>query len=406
MVVVVERGLGRLVWGRGVSALGDGMWFTIWAVYFTHVRELPPVVVGVVMAVGAVCGMAAAVPLGLLADRRGARAVLVGVTAVRALAMAGYLTGGGPWWFLAITVLFVTPANGGSAARTALVAALVSDHAARMRALAQQRVAQHVGYAVGAGLGTLVLAADRPPVYQLAIVGNVVTFVILAAITATVPGPPPAPDRPPARRVSRDLPYVSVVGATAVLSLCWAMLSTGLPLWIAGHTALPLALSGVVVVISSVGIALLQVPVTRMARTPSSAARTAVRAGALLAASCALLSVTTGASGAWAIALVVAAALLHLAGELGFVSAGWGLSVGLMPENAKGAYQGVAESATAAVQIVGPGFFTLALTAGPAGWLVSAALFLAAAAPVPALTRWALRTRPAPAGTAATASPT
>jgi MFS family permease len=388
------------MWGRGVSALGDGMWFTIWAVYFTHVRGLPAAVVGAVMAVGAACGMAAAVPLGALADRRGPRTVLVAVTAVRALAMAGYLIGGGPWWFLVVTVLFVAPANGGSAARTALVAALVREHAGRMRALAQQRVAQHVGYAAGAGLGALVLAADRPPVYQAAIAGNVVTFVVLVAITATVPAPPAAAvaDRPPARRVLRDLPYVSVVGATAVLSLCWAMLSTGLPLWIAGHTALPLALSGVVVVISSVGIAALQVPATRLARTPSAAARTAVRAGAALAASCALLAATAGAAGAWAVGLIVVAALLHLAGELGFVSAGWGLSVGLMPEDAKGAYQGLAESTTAAVQIVGPGFFALALGAGPAGWLLAAALFVAAAAPVPALTRWAMRTRPAAVG--------
>jgi MFS family permease len=385
------------MWGRGVSALGDGLWFTIWAVYFTHVRGLSAAAVGAVLAVGAACGMAAAVPLGALADRRGPRPVLVAVTAVRALAMAAYLVGGGPWWFLAVTVLFVTPANGGSAARTALVAALVRDHAARMRALARQRVAQHVGYAAGAGLGALVLAADRPPVYQLAIAGNVVTFVVLVALTASVPAPPAAvtADRPPARRVLRDLPYVSVMGATAVLSLCWAMLSTGLPLWIAGHTELPLALSGVVVVISSVGIAALQVPATRLARTPSSAARTAVRAGAALAASCALLAATAGTARDWAAGLVIVAALLHLAGELGFVSAGWGLSVGLMPEDARGAYQGLTESTTAAVQIVGPGFFALALGAGPAGWLLAAALFVAAAAPVPALTRWAMRTRPA-----------
>jgi MFS family permease len=395
--------MARLMWGRGISALGDGMWFTIWAVYFTHVRGLSAAVVGAIMAVGAACGMAAAVPLGVLADRRGPRTVLVAVTVVRALAMAGYLVGGGPWWLLAVTVLFVAPTNGGSAARTALVAALVRDHAARMRALAQQRVAQHAGYAAGAGLGALVLAADRPPVYQWAIAGNVLTFVVLVALTATVPAPPvvAGADRPPVRRVVRDLPYVSVVGATAVLSLCWAMLSTGLPLWIAGHTSLPLALSGVVVVISSVGIAALQVPATRLARTPSSAARTAVRAGAALAASCALLAATAGAARSWAVVLVIVAALLHLAGELGFVAAGWGLSVGLMPEDAKGAYQGLAESATAAVQIAGPGFFTLALSAGPAGWLLAAALFTATAAPVPALTRWAIRTRP----TLATASP-
>ncbi|MGI5211486.1 MFS transporter [Plantactinospora sp. CA-290183] len=406
MVVVAVPGLGRLLWGRGISALGDGMWFTIWAIYFTRERGLSGATVGLAMALAAACGLAAAVPLGALADRRGPRGVLVAITVVRAAAMAGYLLGGGLLPFLVATVGFVALANGASAVRTALVAALVSDNIARVRALAQQRVVQHVGNAVGAGLGALVLTADRPAGYLLAIVSNVLTFLVLAVLTATVPAPatlPTAAGRPRVRAVLRDLPYASVVGTTALLSLCWAMLSTGLPLWISGHTSLPLALSGAVVVISSLGIAAGQVPATRLARTPAAAARTTVWSGVVLAASCALLATTAGGGGTVAVAVVVAAALLHLAGELGYVSAAWGLSVPLMREEARGAYQGVAESATAAVQIVGPAVFTLALGTGHAlGWLAVGALFLLAVAPVPALTRWAVRTRqpaetPAPA---------
>ena len=397
MVFVMERGLGRLLWGRGISALGDGLWFTTWAVYFTQERGIAPATVGLGMAVAAAAGLAAAVPVGVLADRRGPRGVLVAVTVVRAAAMAAYLHGGGSTAFLITTVAFVALANGATAVRTALVAALVTDDARRIRALAQQRVVQHIGYAAGAGLGALVLADGRSGAYQLAIAVNAVGFLVLAALTATVPAPPPTatpPARPPVRQVLRDLPYAAVVGATAVLSLCWAMLSTGLPLWITGHTGLPAALSGAVVVLSSAGIALLQVPATRLARTPAAAARTAVGAGVALAGACALLATTAGRSGALGVAVVLAAALLHLAGELGYVSAGWGLSVSLMREDARGAYQGMAEAATAAVQIAGPAFFTLAVGSGhPLGWLLAGAVFLAAAAPVPALTRWAERTR-------------
>jgi hypothetical protein len=99
---------------------------------------------------------------------------------------------------------------------------------------------------------------------------------------------------------------------------------------------------------------------------------------------------------AWrpAATLVVTAGLLHLAGELGYVAAGWGLSVTLMREEARGAYQGVSEAATATVQMVGPAIFTAALgTFGAGGWLLVAAVFAGAAAPVPALARWAVRTR-------------
>ncbi len=387
-----------LLWGRSVSAVGDGLWFTVWAVYFTRILGLSSTTVGVGMAVAAGVGMAAAVPIGSLADRFGPRGVLVAVTAVRGAAMASYPLVHGPLPIMTITVVFTALASGGTAARSALITGLVPDNAARLRVFAQQRVAQHVGYAIGAGIGALVLAADRPIGYLMAVAGNALTFVVLAAATLAVPRPEGRTVAGP-RAALRDRPYLAVVGCTALLSLCWAMLSTGLPLWISGSTRLPLALSGVVVVISSVGIAALQVPATRLARTTRQAARTAVWAGSALAASCVLLATTSGAAGLLGAVTVIAAALLHVCGELGYVAANWGLSVNLMREDARGAYQGANEAAneaaTATVQMFAPAVFTTALgVSGAGGWLLVAALFVLVAAPVPALGRWAERTRP------------
>ncbi|MBP2336558.1 MFS family permease [Saccharothrix coeruleofusca] len=396
MVVVLERAAGwqrRLMWGRGVSALGDGLWFTTWALYFTRVAGFPPVVVGVGMTVAGACGLLAAVPLGALADRLDPRRVLVAITGVRAVAMACYLLVDSTWAFLVVTVAFVALANGGNAARTALVSALVSDDDERVAVLARQRVAQHVGYAAGAGLGALVLSVDQPGVYHLSIAGNAVSFLVLAAVTVSLPSPGVAVRRPSARTALRDLPYLAVTAVTAVLSLCWAMLSTGLPLWIAA-TGLPLSLSGAVVVLSSVGIAALQVAATRLATSTTRAARTAVGAGVALAASCLLLAVTGSTGAGVGVGIVLIAALLHLAGELGYVAAGWRLSISLMRPHAHGAYQGATEAATATAQMLAPSFFTMGLAGfGAGGWVLAAAVFLAAGAAVPALTRWAVRTR-------------
>jgi MFS family permease len=385
-----------LLWGRGISALGDGMWFTLWAIYFTRVVGLTPAAVGLGMAVAAGAGLAMAVPLGLLADRTNARTVLVVLAAVECVAMVSYLLVSEFWAFMLVTTVFVGVANGGAAVRTALVAGLVPGTADRLKALAGLRVARHVGYAAGAGVGALVLTADRPAVYALAIVGNAVTFAVLTVLTAFVPSAPAPVRRVRVRQALVDRPYVAVMAATSVLSLCWAMLSTGLPVWLAGFTSLPLGLGGVVVVISSVGIAALQIPAGRFARTARQSARTVVVAGGALAASCVLLTVTGGPSGAVGVTVIVVAAVLHLAGELAYVAAGWGLSVTLMDERARGVYQGISESTTALVQMFGPAVFTIALTTfGAGGWLVIAALFMGAALPVPALTSWALRTRPA-----------
>jgi predicted MFS family arabinose efflux permease len=389
-------GLRQLLWGRGVSAVGDGLWFTIWALYLTRVLGHSPAAVGLGMAAAGAVGLAAAAPIGALADRVDPRRLLIALTAVRAAAMGGYLLAGSVPVFLLVTVVFVALANGGSAVRTALVAGLVADPAARVRALAGQRVAQHAGNAVGAGAGALVLALDQPSAYRLAIAANVVTFLALAAATLGVPEPArPAPTaRRGLRSVLRDRPYCALVGVTAVLSLCWAMLSTGLPLWISGHTGLPIALSGAVVVLSSVGIALGQVPAGRLARTPEQAARTAAWSGALLAVACLLLAGTASGAGVVAGAVVVVAGVLHLVGELGYVAAGWTLSLGYMREEDRGAYQGATEAATATVQMVGPGLFTLALSGwGATGWVAVAAIFLLAGCAVPGTARWAARTR-------------
>lgn len=381
------------MWGRGVSALGDGLWFTIWALYFTRVAGLSPVVLGAAMAVAGGCGLVAAVPLGALADRVDARRVLVAITAVRGAAMACYPFVRDPWALVAVAVVFVALANGGNAARTALVTGLVTDDDERVGVLARQRVAQHVGYAAGAGLGALVLGADRVEVYHLAIAGNALSFAVLAAVTVGLPSPRVRAHRSSARLALRDRPYLAVISATSALSLCWAMLSTGLPLWIAS-TGLPLWLSGVVVVVSSAGIAVLQVAATRLATTTDRAARTAVWAGGALAASSLLLAVTGSTGVAVGVGLVLVAALLHLAGELGYVAAGWRLSISLMRPDAHGAYQGVVEASTATVQMVAPSFFALGLSGfGAGGWVLAACVFLAVGAVVPTLTRWAVRTR-------------
>jgi MFS family permease len=390
-------GLRTLLWGRGVSALGDGLWFTIWALFFTRILGLPLVTVGVGMAVASAAGMAAAVPLGALADRSDPRTILVVITVVRAIAMVSYLAVHNTWAFLVVTIPFTALATGGTAVRTALIAGIVTDNVARLRALAHQRVAHHVGYAIGAGTGALVVTADDRWAYTLAIAGNAASFLVLALTTLAVPKPArtaDVPSRAGLRAALTDRPYLSVIAVTSLLSLCWAMLSTGLPLWIANATHLPLALGGTVVAISSVGIAVFQVPFTRFARTTAQAARTAVLSGVVLAASCLLLATTAGSAGALGVTIVIMAALLHVTGELGYVAAGWGLSVHLMNEDARGAYQGANEAATATVQMFGPGVFTLALGGlGAGGWIAVAAIFLATVAPVPALARWAQRTR-------------
>ena len=162
----------------------------------------------------------------------------------------------------------------------------------------------------------------------------------------------------------RDVPYVTLAGICGVLALCWSMLSSALPLWVAGHTEAPRAVSGFVVVLSCVGIAALQVRATRAAEEPLSAARAALAAAACLALACALFAGASGPGPLLATALIVAGGVAHVAGELLFVAGSWGLSVPLMRDDLPGQYQGVFATGEAGAQLAGPALMTGVVVTG------------------------------------------
>jgi hypothetical protein len=92
--------------------------------------------------------------------------------------------------------------------------------------------------------------------------------------------------------------------------------------------------------------------------------------------------------------VLLAAAVVHVAGELLFMAASLGLSIPLMPRDRPGEYQGVFATGEATALMAAPALMTtLVADWGQPGWLVLAALFLLPAAAAVPVTRWALRTR-------------
>src|SRR5438445_373502 len=158
--MVVHGSLRRLGAGTLISAVGNGAWYTSWAIFLTRAVGLSPAAMGLGMTIAGACGVLAATPLGWVADRLGAREMFAGL-----------------------------------------------------------------------------------------------------------------------------------------LALCWAMLSTGLPLWVTLHTHAPRGISAVVVLISSFGIAVFQIRVSRGITHPRRAATGTVLSGCALAGSCLVFALTAGAGG-------------------------------------------------------------------------------------------------------------
>jgi len=388
--------LRRMAAGTLVSAVGNGAWYTSWAIFLTRHVGLSPGEVGIGMTVAGACGVAAATPLGWVADRLGAREMFAVLLVIQGVAAGAYGIVGNMASFLLVTCIEQVASSGSGGPRNALVLGL-SDGAQRLEALGRLRAISHVGWALGAIAGGAVISVDSGPAYAALVALNGGTYLVFALLVCTAPRVrAPVREAPRASlRVVRDRPYMSLAALMGVLALCWAMLSSGLPLWVTLHTHAPRAICAVVVLISSVGIAAFQVRVSRVVTEPRVAATGTLLSGAALASSCLLFALTAGGRGAGTVALMLAAAGLHLVGELLFVASSWGLSVPLMAPDAPAEYQGVFATGEAVALMAAPALMTTLIAGwGQPGWLALAAIFLAPGAAAIPVTRWALRTRP------------
>lgn len=371
----------RLAWGSFATQVGDGAWFTCWAVFFTRVLGFRAGTVGVVMTVAGAAALAGAAPLGRLADRVGPRGLFVALLVIGGVAMSAFTLVHSVWAFAAVACVETAANKGRGGVRDALVTGLARQRDERLAALARMRALGQTGAGFGAAAGALVLTSGSRTLFVVLILANAGSFLAYAAVVASLPAVPAAESTGPRRSwaVLRDGPFLGLVAVSSVLTLCWGMLSAGLPLWITGHTRAPAALAGVVVLASSFAIGLFQQRFSAAGRSLRRSARAASWSAAALAATCALWAAAAGRGPRLAMALLGAGAVLHILGELLFVSASWGFVVALMPEHARGEYQGAASTGTAAAIMAGPVvMLALVVPHGTAGWLGLAAAFLAA----------------------------
>jgi predicted MFS family arabinose efflux permease len=117
-----------------------------------------------------VAGIAAATPLGRLADRLGPREVLIVLSVVRGASMAGFLFAGDLFAITGVASLVSATQQGTSAGRTALIAGLTAPEE-RLDALSSLRVLSHAGDALGAAAGALVIQLDTRAAY-VALIGG------------------------------------------------------------------------------------------------------------------------------------------------------------------------------------------------------------------------------------------
>jgi Major Facilitator Superfamily len=390
--------VGRLAMAALVTTVGNGLWYASWAIMLTRTVGLSADQVALGITLGGLAGLTAGVPVGRLADRFGTKPVMVVASLARAAGMGGYVFVHHFGAFLVVAVLATMADRSSAGVQVALVTSM-TEGAERMSVLSYLRVVNSVGFAAGAGLAALALEVHGRWVFVLIVLFNAVTFLIYAVIVATLRGVRRIPaERAPGRGsyvVLRDYPYVLVTVLTGVLALCWGMLSTGVPLWITHHTGAPTWTAAVIIVVNSVVIALFQQRLSRGNDEPGKATGSARRAGIALALACVAFAAADHQSGGTVVVILLCACLIHVLGEMLYVAASWGLSIGLMPARDHGQYQGMSATGMAAAQSLAPALMTvLVVDWGVPGWFTLAALLLTAGLAVAPATRWALRSGP------------
>jgi hypothetical protein len=240
-----------------------------------------------------------------------------------------------------------------------------------------------VGLGSAAAAGALMIGTRSAYVVAmlstaLLVLSSALPLRALGRLVMPVAHPPPA-RRKPGRQPLRDPTYLTVAGLNAVMTMHFGLLTVGMPLWVTAHTRAPAATVAVLLVLNTVVVALFQVGAARRSRDIASSGRAVAQAGALLVFACLLYAVAGSVAAAVAVAVLVLAALVHSAGEVLSEAGGWGLAFDLANPRNAGAYQGVSQTGFAIGTMLAPIVVTTtAIDHGPPGWLLLAALFLAA----------------------------
>lgn len=375
-----------------LSAFGDGVFLTGSAVFFTQIVGLSAAQVGLGLTIAGVVTFGLAVPLGKLSDRFGAKLVWATCSLVEALLYLVWLAVGGMATFVAMMVVLELVSTTSRSARNAYRFD-VFPREERVSSSAYFRAARNVGYTLGALLAGVALATNDDDVIRAVPVATACLLVLNAALVARLPRTVANSENETALevlaaaegaedRVSalRNRGYLVMSILDGVLATHQVLLNVVIPLWLVQETDAPRVLLAWLFGTNTVLAVGLQVAVARGVVTVADSLRAQRRGAFFFVISCGIVLVTHDTVGWVTIALVWVGHVTVTFAEL-FNSAGdWGLQAELSDPARRGEYQGVSQLGFTVGSVWAPAAYTfLAMEWGAQGWLVIAAIVVAAA---------------------------
>lgn len=261
--------------GAAVSAFGKGMTLPFILIYLHNVRGFSLGLAGVVAAAYAAASFFGSLAGGAVADRVGAKLVMVGALVA---------TGGGYGWFAFVEHPFeafaaISIAGLGNGAFLPGQSATIANLAGRARrhgAYAVQRAADNLGIGLGATVGGLIAVTSDPLTFTVLFVLNGTAALLFALLIVALPlrsgveDAPAAvssrPDRPARfREVFRQRLILQVIALNTLYVIGgYALLETALPVFAKNTAGVAEKGIGVIFLANTLGVVLLQLPIARL----------------------------------------------------------------------------------------------------------------------------------------------
>lgn len=363
-------------------SIGSGLFLPLSLVFFVELTDIPLSLLGVLVGFAGFTSVPVPVVAGRLADRYGARRLVIAAQVIQALAYLGYAVARDPLSVFAVTAIM---SIGGRLFWSTIFAAL-ADHAEggrrRQHWFALANIARTAGIATGGIITGIALTIPGTRVYI------VLALLAAACLAASVPLMLPAARscthaRTPGASqmqgtVLRDGRFLGLLATNVVFAISTLLLGLTVPVIIKTALDGPGSLSSVVLVGNALLIAGFGIIGARQAarRNPFAVLRTSAVAWA---AGCAALAAAASSVLPLAVALLMAAVLAFSFAEILHAPTSVAIVSSMAPETRRGDYLAVWQYSFMAAEIGGPILFgTLFTLHHSAPFLVVLALNLAA----------------------------
>lgn len=363
-----------------IDRFGNGLFSTIEVIYFTLIIGLTPVEVAAALGIGGAASLLFTVPSGNIADRFGAKRVIIIAQLLEAVALLALIFVQSFWPLVFVNVVVAVLSTTAHVASSTVISKIgVGEERVKIRAA--QRAMANMGIGLGTVFAGIALAINTPLAYQVMMVLNSVSYVISARILSRISAVDATVDKDEKIGIIalKDKRFLAATFLNGIVSLHFVIQGVALPLWILHYTDAPKWWVSVLFVINTVLVTVLQIRFS----TGTGDLKVSIkkfRIGTVwLLGACVVYSLAGGIP-LWASCLVLAIGMLvHTIGELQAAAGSWSIGFDLAEEKHMGQYQGVYSLGWGIGGTVGPLYVTaLAIGLGMTGWWIMGAVFVAA----------------------------